>query len=160
MTASGSETALLPLLQAIGSMRRHAGAASFAVVERTLGAGAMPPLHVHEEDEAFYVLEGSMTIYVGDEAFALEAGAAFVAPKDVPHTYRADSRRVRFLAAAFVASVSRYEDFLRAVSRPAPDGPPEAGEIAAIAAANAITVLGRPGVRPSDADRPRASLAA
>jgi quercetin dioxygenase-like cupin family protein len=160
MTASGSETALLPLLQAIGGMRRSTGMASLAVVERVLDAGAMPPLHVHEEDEAFYLFEGRMTIYVGNEAFALEAGGSLVAPKGVPHTYRADSGSARFLAAAFVAAVSRYEDFLRAVSKPAPDDPTEPATIAAIAAANAITVLGPPGARPSDAERPRASLAA
>jgi quercetin dioxygenase-like cupin family protein len=141
-------------------MKRHPSTASLAVVERVLDAGAMPPLHVHEEDEAFYILEGSMTIYVGEEAIALEAGGAFVAPKGAPHTYRADSGRVQFLAAAFVASVSRYEDFLRAVSRPAPDDPPEAAAIAAIAAANAITILGPPGMRPPDAESARASLAA
>ena len=40
----------------------------YTLVEITAPAGLEAPLHVHyTEDEGFYVLEGSVTIVVGDE---------------------------------------------------------------------------------------------
>jgi uncharacterized cupin superfamily protein len=40
-------------------------------VEVASPSGAAPPLHVHHrEDEAFYVLEGEYTVFVGDEVIA------------------------------------------------------------------------------------------
>jgi mannose-6-phosphate isomerase-like protein (cupin superfamily) len=40
------------------------------------GAGAGPPLHVHDrEDECFYVLDGELSICCGDDAFDAAAGS-------------------------------------------------------------------------------------
>lgn len=132
-------------------MRNEGGPATLAVVETKMAAGEMPPLHVHDEDEAFYVVEGSLTIHIGGETRRLEAGGSALAPKGVPHTHRADSKRARCLVTTFVASAGRYEDFLRAVSRPveAWTSGEEAATVTAIAAANGITVLGPPGALPA-----------
>jgi mannose-6-phosphate isomerase-like protein (cupin superfamily) len=47
---------------------------SFALLEATLKPGNEPPPHVHErEDELFYVLDGAFDVFVGDEAFQLQA---------------------------------------------------------------------------------------
>jgi quercetin dioxygenase-like cupin family protein len=138
--------------------------ASVAVVERTMGAGAMPALHVHAADEVFTVLDGSMTVHAGDETACLEAGQTFVARGGVPHTYRAGSKRVRYLAASVVRSARDYEDFLLAVSRPSSgdtDGlaeswpsTHEAAALARMARGNGIRVLGPPGMLPADPGRP------
>ena len=46
------------------------------------------PLHVHHaDDEAWYVLEGTLRFMVGDETFEAGAGSAVSAPKGVPHAY-------------------------------------------------------------------------
>src|SRR5436305_13183434 len=46
------------------------------------------PLHVHHsDDEAWYVLEGTLRFKVGDEIFEAEPGNAVLAPKGVPHAY-------------------------------------------------------------------------
>jgi mannose-6-phosphate isomerase-like protein (cupin superfamily) len=45
---------------------------------------------VHDDQEGFYVLEGSGMARVGDEEFPISPGAAFIAPKGVPHTIRKD----------------------------------------------------------------------
>ena len=47
-----------------------------SVVRMHAPAGDQPPLHVHaHESETFYVLEGSMTLWVGDaEPVTLRAG--------------------------------------------------------------------------------------
>ena len=50
--------------------------------------GSGPPPHVHEcEDEAFYVLEGSYGVTVGDDRFDAREGSFIFAPRRVPHGY-------------------------------------------------------------------------
>ena len=46
-----------------------------ALLESTGPAGDHTPLHVHHlDDEGFYVLEGSVTIHVGEQTVELAAG--------------------------------------------------------------------------------------
>jgi quercetin dioxygenase-like cupin family protein len=60
--------------------------------------GSGPPLHVHHnEDEAFYLLEGQVTMFVGDERIDLEAGDYCFGPRGVPHAYLVRSERARML---------------------------------------------------------------
>ncbi len=156
-SAAPGDGALLALVEAIGRVRAGADGASLAVVEREMTIGSMPALHVHEADEAFYVVEGALTLHAGCEEIRLVAGDAFVVAKGVPHTHRAESKRVKYLAVAFVRSSADYGDFLRAVSPPQPDrsGAPrwpsadDAPRLEAMAAVNAITILGPPGLLPS-----------
>jgi quercetin dioxygenase-like cupin family protein len=69
----------------------------WAVVEWQLLAGDEPPIHIHtREDETLYVIEGSITAYVGDQRVDVEAGSYAALPKDVPHglTVRGDKARL------------------------------------------------------------------
>jgi quercetin dioxygenase-like cupin family protein len=60
--------------------------------------GSGPPLHLHHnEDETFYVLEGEVTILVGEERIDLSAGDYLFAPREVPHGYVVRSERARML---------------------------------------------------------------
>jgi mannose-6-phosphate isomerase-like protein (cupin superfamily) len=64
----------------------------FVVVEWTdSGEGNwewIAPLHVHHaDDEAWYVLEGTMRFRIGDDVVEAGPGAAVLAPKGTPHTY-------------------------------------------------------------------------
>jgi quercetin dioxygenase-like cupin family protein len=163
-TAGAGESALLAVLETLRRVRGARGGGSLAVVEKTLAGGAVTPLHVHQEDELFYVLEGAMTIHAGDRAVRVAAGEAFLAPKQVPHTSTAETDQVRYLAMAFVTSVGRYEEFLRAIGQTAESaasrakGWPCTEELAGlttIAAANGITILGQPGTLPGDVDTAR-----
>ncbi len=66
------------------------------VLDDPLGGG--PPLHVHHnEDETFYVLEGQVTMFIGDEQIDLEAGDYCFGPRDIPHAYLVRSERARML---------------------------------------------------------------
>jgi quercetin dioxygenase-like cupin family protein len=47
---------------------------------------AGPPLHRHDFDEAFYVLEGELTFQVEDEVAVKRAGEIAFAPRNVVHT--------------------------------------------------------------------------
>jgi mannose-6-phosphate isomerase-like protein (cupin superfamily) len=60
--------------------------------------GSAPPFHVHHnEDEAFYILEGHVTAFVGDEQIDLTAGDYCFGPRGTPHTYLVRSERARML---------------------------------------------------------------
>ena len=44
---------------------------ALGVIEVASPSGAGPPLHVHRrEDEAFYILEGEYSVFVGDDVVA------------------------------------------------------------------------------------------
>jgi mannose-6-phosphate isomerase-like protein (cupin superfamily) len=57
------------------------------------------PLHVHHaDDEAWYVLEGTLGFQLGDKEVVAAAGAAVFAPRGLPHTYwNASSDRARYV---------------------------------------------------------------
>ena len=54
---------------------------SFTLIEGLLKPGNEPPPHVHgREDELFYILEGEMDMYVGNEVFKAGAGECLFLP--------------------------------------------------------------------------------
>jgi quercetin dioxygenase-like cupin family protein len=128
-----------------------------SVVEVSGAHGQMPPLHVHHtDDELFHVIEGELTVYVGDAAERLGAGDTGFAPRGVPHTYRVESDGGRWLAVGSPGGLDRY---FMAIGQPAADAglPPEpiAPDEAAAAALERetgfrIELLGPPGALPSD----------
>jgi len=58
-----------------------------SVIETAPAPGVSPPLHSHDFDETFYVMEGELTFQVRDEYFTVRAGQLAFAPRGVPHTY-------------------------------------------------------------------------
>jgi quercetin dioxygenase-like cupin family protein len=73
-------------------------AEDWAVVEWRLRAGDEPPIHTHtREDETLYVLEGTITAYVGDQRIDVEAGSYAALPKDVPHGLSVRGEEARLL---------------------------------------------------------------
>jgi mannose-6-phosphate isomerase-like protein (cupin superfamily) len=67
---------------------------AYGLVESIIAPGFSPPLHVHHrEDEAFYVLEGEVTMQCGDRTFTATAGAFVFLPRDVPHTFVVEGDR-------------------------------------------------------------------
>ena len=51
----------------------------------TLEAGGVVPLHSHPHEQAGIVLEGEMTLTLGDETRTLGPGAMYIAPGGVEH---------------------------------------------------------------------------
>ncbi len=61
---------------------------AYGLVESLIAPGFSPPLHVHHrEDEAFWVLEGELTMRCGDNTFRARPGLFVFLPRDVPHTF-------------------------------------------------------------------------
>lgn len=118
---------------------------AYGLVEMSAPKGDMPPLHVHQrDDEAFYMLEGCVTLFVGEHTVELEAGECALAPRGVPHTYRAETDGTRWLV---VGSPAGFEGFVREAAA-APAGDP--GALADTAARYGIEILGPPGMLPTD----------
>jgi quercetin dioxygenase-like cupin family protein len=84
-----------------------------AVVELT--GGGRPPLHRHDFDEAFYMLEGELTFKLGDDVFTRGAGELAFAPGGVPHTYaNLSGAPARALLVITPAGFERYFDRIAA----------------------------------------------
>ncbi len=62
--------------------------AAVTMSELTLDPGAELPLHRHNAEEAFYVLEGKGLALVGDEEHPVEPGTAILASTGTAHGFR------------------------------------------------------------------------
>lgn len=123
------------------------------VIEMEGRRGEMPPLHVHHrEHEYFVVLEGEMSVHFPDASRTLRAGEAGFAPMGVPHVYRIESERARWLA---LSSPAGFSKFVAAVADPAAteelppaDRPIDQARLGAAAEAAGIELLAPPGTMP------------
>jgi len=126
---------------------------TLGIVELTGREGELPPLHVHHrEDETFVLLEGSLSVHTPDESRTLSPGDAFFAPRGVPHVYRVESERARWLA---VSTPAGFASFVQEIAVPADedDLPPADREVdlaglVAAAERHGIEILGPPGTMP------------
>src|SRR5205807_6064890 len=92
---------------------------NMSIVEITGPPGDTPPLHLHRnDDEAWFVLDGEMVFFVGNEdPIRVPPGGLAFGPKGVPHTYRVEgSSPARWLA---ICTPGDFEQFVVAASRPA-----------------------------------------
>ncbi len=142
---------LQDVLESVVAMRAIGGAPlGLAVVELTLGPGLMTPLHVHEQEEAVRVLEGSLVVHTASDDVALTPGDAFVAEGAVPHAMSAGAYGTRYLIASYTRSAAHYAEFVRVAAVPQPRSrgprvPEDERALAFVAKANGIVVLGPPG---------------
>src|SRR3712207_510998 len=89
----------------------------YTLVEVTAPPGLEAPLHVHyTEDEGFYVLEGDVTIFVGDEAVELAAGQHAFGPRDIPHRFTVGPNGARMI---WVLTPGGFESLVEEASVPA-----------------------------------------
>ncbi len=87
------------------------------IVEITNPPGYEGPLHVHHnEDEGFWVLEGSARIQIGDRIMEAGAGDYAFGPRDIPHRYSVGEQGCRML---FIFTPGGFEDLILEMSTPA-----------------------------------------
>ncbi len=66
------------------------------LIHESRGAGT--PLHVHRDaDESFYVVDGEITVHIGDDRFDAGTGDYVFAPMGVPHAFRVTSDTAELL---------------------------------------------------------------
>ena len=81
----------------------------WAVVEWHVHAGDEPPIHTHtREDETVYVLDGSITAFVGDQRIDVEAGSYAALPKEVPHGLTVHGDEARLLVTVHPAGAEYF----------------------------------------------------
>jgi mannose-6-phosphate isomerase-like protein (cupin superfamily) len=96
-----------------------------SVIESMMPIGAKgPPLHTHEFDETFYVLEGELTVQLGEEPVNVSAGELAFALSATPHTLANRSGApARFLIICTPAAFER--EFARRAAARTGVEPPE-----------------------------------
>jgi quercetin dioxygenase-like cupin family protein len=98
---------------------------AFTLVEEQAGRGESVPLHLHRDDmESFYVLEGELTLYIGDGPGERVGPGAFAhVPGGTIHGFRIESETARYL----LLTTPRHGEFYREITRTSPleavDGP-------------------------------------
>jgi hypothetical protein len=79
--------------------RDNEGRLDFFIAD--IGYGTGPPLHLHAtQEDTFYVLEGVLTVQLGDDVVELGRGDFGTAPPGVPHSLtnaQADQRACRII---------------------------------------------------------------
>jgi hypothetical protein len=107
-------------------LRSDQSGGALSVIELT--GSATPPLHRHDFDETFYVLEGELTFQLGDELVTRQEGKLAFAPRGGPQHLRQPERRQRPRPARLhPAGFERYFDRI-AAHITGVESPPEAAK--------------------------------
>jgi len=119
--------------------------------------GTAPPLHIHRDaDETFYVIAGTVSVFVGDERMDAGPGDYVFAPMGIPHAFLVTSEYAEMLV-TFVGAGTEgplgagVHGFFSEVAVPVVQGEqppapaiPDAAEFAARMAVYGIDLVGPP----------------
>ena len=144
----GQATWFLGTLMTVKAGGEQTGNA-FTLLEWTAAPGFAPPPHIHHaEDEAFYILEGTMTVTCGDHSWEATPGSFVFLPRGVAHGFTVmGTTPIRGLQLTVPAG---FEHFLAEVGEPAqaltlpPPAAPDVEKLLAAAGKNRIDILGPP----------------
>lgn len=107
-------------LNTLLTVKAGAGAAqgAFTWLEQLCPPGFAPPPHVHEaETEAFYLLDGRMTVTCAGVTAELVPGDFVLLPRGVPHGFAVDrAGPARFI---HLTAPGQFDHFAREVGEPA-----------------------------------------
>ena len=89
---------------------------AFALVDEQAKRGESVPLHLHRDDmESFYVVEGEITLFIGDQpGVRAEAGSFAHTTGGTVHGFRIESETARYL----IFTTPRHGEFYRAITCP------------------------------------------
>jgi mannose-6-phosphate isomerase-like protein (cupin superfamily) len=128
---------------------------AYGLLESWIPPGFSPPLHVHHrEDEAFWLLEGEMTLRCGDLTMSGVAGSYFFLPRGVPHSFLIEGRTPARMLTLW--SPGGGEGFFAAAGRPAehdglpPAAPTDVERLRIVGAGFGLEIVGPP-MRPHQA---------
>ena len=126
--------------------RRETGGA-FTFIEWSAPAGFGPPLHVHgREDEAFYILDGQISVECGAKRFTAGPGDFTFLPRGIPHTFLVTRGPVRGLQ---ITAPAGFEEFIAEAGAPRRARPARAGRTRHRAPGRRRAALRPPDPRPA-----------
>ena len=109
--------------------------------QSSLSQGRGTPLHIHHnQDEIFYVLEGSYRFKVGEDVHDLKTGDSIFLPRKVPHAWTQISEKGKMTV--ILQPAGKLESFF--VTLAALDHEPTPEQVAHIFAENEMQVVGPP----------------
>jgi mannose-6-phosphate isomerase-like protein (cupin superfamily) len=130
---------LLPIDLKVGPAATDGG---LLILEQNDDRHGGPPRHVHpDQDEWFYVLQGSYVIEVGDARYELAAGDSLLAPRGVPHVWANRSEGTGRMLVGF-SPAGQMEAFFAAATQLA--GIPSGPELSRLFSDHGMQLLGPP----------------
>jgi mannose-6-phosphate isomerase-like protein (cupin superfamily) len=110
--------------------------------------GFGPPRHIHHhEEEAFYLLEGEMTVRCGDREWAVGPAGFVLLPRGIPHAFVVTRGPARGLQ---ITAPSGFERYIAELGRPAerpglPDAtPPDVAALTEAGTRHGYEMVGPP----------------
>ncbi len=134
------------LMTTVASTAETGGA--YSLTEHLVTAASNPPMHVQvDEDEAFYILDGTVEFEVDGQVVVAEAGTfAFVA-RGAAHCFRVLSPTARMLVICSGKPTDNLEDFFLGMGQPATErvlpvpGPPDMDRLMELTARTGIELV-------------------
>jgi quercetin dioxygenase-like cupin family protein len=126
---------------------------SVALLDQVGERGDVTPMHIHhDEAEIFYVLEGSVVAWAGDDRLSLGVGGALYLPSGQPHAFGVVSPTARLIS---VTAPAGFGAFVRAAGIPVEGDVPaswefDVGALMAAAPEHRIDIVGPPPALPDD----------
>ncbi len=124
---------------------------AYSLIHLTAPPRLETPYHLHhDEDEAFYVLEGELTVIRGGEKVVAGPGSYIFLPRGVPHGFQSTSDRdSRVLIHAIPGGNVGFVGMMLELALPIPDrhrlpepATPDLERLRAVCEQNKISILG------------------
>jgi quercetin dioxygenase-like cupin family protein len=114
------------------------------VIVTVAAPGEGPPLHVHDQDELIYTLEGTLRIKLGDAMQEAPRGAFVFIPRGMPHAWQnVGAEPARFFATVMPAAPA-FEHFFVSYAELSAEERGVAAFARLAAETNAFEVIGPP----------------
>ena len=126
-------------------LSRNETGGRYSLVELAELPGYSTPLHIHEDmDEAFYVLEGTLTAQIAGKKYELSAGSSVLIPRGTAHAQgNFGKTQVRLLVTTSPGGIEQFFlDRVELFKTMKPDHPEFERRMIAIIEKNGIEVLG------------------
>jgi quercetin dioxygenase-like cupin family protein len=122
---------------------------AYSLIHLTASPGFATPYHLHHvEDEAFYVLDGELTVICGGKKTLLGAGGYIFLPRGVGHGFRCSSEKdsrvlIHVIPGGNIGFVGMMlEMAVPAKERVLSDEPPDLQRLRTLCEMNKIDILG------------------
>jgi mannose-6-phosphate isomerase-like protein (cupin superfamily) len=74
---------------------------------------------MHDEDEIFYVLSGTVTFRCAGRSFKVQENGFMFLPRGIPHSYKINSKEARLLG---ISTPSEFGDHIEQTGKPVNPG--------------------------------------